>query len=94
MFTLADGTTTEVSSPDPGRALITGNAADANLFKTPSLWGINRTAPYFHDHSARDFDELLDHYQAFFDTAPTPLPVAHFTHQDREDLKAFLRLLD
>jgi cytochrome c peroxidase len=31
----------------------------ANVFKTPTLWGVKATAPYFHDNSAKDFDELL-----------------------------------
>lgn len=94
VFTNPDGSTTNVVSPDPGRALITGNAADADIFKAPTLWGINRTAPYFHDNSALDFDELIDQYELFFAGAPTPVPVARFTQQDRDDLKAFLRLLD
>ncbi len=59
IFTNRDGTTTRVSSPDPGRALITGDANDfesLNAFKIPSLWGAARTAPYFHDNSAKTLE--------------------------------------
>ena len=35
----------------------------ANLFKTPTLWGVSDTAPYFHDNSARNFDEVLKQYR-------------------------------
>lgn len=54
VFTNADGTTTHLVSPDPGRALITGIAESpafdqGNAFKIPTLWGTPRTAPYFHD---------------------------------------------
>jgi cytochrome c peroxidase len=63
----------------------------ANLFKVPTLWGVKDTAPYFHDNSAKDFDDLLKQYDLFFVTffgeAMTLTP------QDRADIKAFLRLL-
>lgn len=63
----------------------------ANMFKTPSLWGVKHTAPYFHDNSAKDFDELLGHYNAFFESqglGPNAL-----NPQDIEDIKAFMNLL-
>jgi cytochrome c peroxidase len=63
----------------------------ANLFKVPTLWGVKDTAPYFHDNSAKDFDDLLKQYDLFFVTffgdAMTLTP------QDRADIKAFLKLL-
>ena len=44
IFRNPDGTTTIVSTPDPGRALITGDPRlflfdSLNAFKIPSLWG-------------------------------------------------------
>ncbi|MGH8612581.1 MAG: hypothetical protein ACREYF_11250, partial [Gammaproteobacteria bacterium] len=70
VFRDPDGTTTVVSSPDPGRASITGDASDAiesvNAFKIPSLWGVSRTAPYFHDNSAKTLEDVLRHYAQFF----------------------------
>ena len=67
----------EVSSPDPGRALITGRADDffpfppgsfdhLNAFKISQLRGIRHTAPYFHDNSARTLDDVAEHYRKFF----------------------------
>jgi hypothetical protein len=33
----------------------------AGFFKTPSLWGVRHTAPYFHDNSAKKLGEVVDH---------------------------------
>jgi cytochrome c peroxidase len=49
---LEDGSETLVRSPDPGRALITGDAQSPdndslNAFKIPSLCGVSRTRPTF-----------------------------------------------
>jgi cytochrome c peroxidase len=68
----------DVSSPDPGRALITGRADDGfvalptasfdhlNAFKISALRGIRHTAPYFHDNSARTLEDVAEHYRKFF----------------------------
>ena len=67
----------EVSSPDPGRALITGRADDffpfppgsfdhLNAFKISQLRGIRHTAPYFHDNSAATLEDVVEHYSQFF----------------------------
>ena len=67
-----------VSSPDPGRALITGRADDnfvqlptasfdhLNAFKISPLRGIRHTAPYFHDNSAKTLEDVVEHYRKFF----------------------------
>lgn len=93
VFRNPDGSTTLVSSPDPGRALITGDANDAaqsrNAFKIPSLWGSARTAPYFHDNSARTLDEVAQHYARFF-AAISPIVL---TEQDQQDMVAYMKLL-
>ena len=63
VFKNADGTTSHVVSPDPGRALITGKATgfeDLNAFKIPTLWGVAETAPYFHDNSAKTLDDVVE----------------------------------
>jgi cytochrome c peroxidase len=102
----------ELSSPDPGRALITGRADDSdptspastfdnlNAFKISPLRGIRRTAPYFHDNSARTLDDVLRHYRTFFAIAtdldgpgPEP-PLVDLTDQDQRDIVAFIKLLD
>jgi len=68
----------ELSSPDPGRALITGRADDGNptnpastfdslnAFKISPLRGIRHTAPYFHDNSAKTLEDVVEHYRQFF----------------------------
>jgi hypothetical protein len=94
-FTLADGSKMVVVSPDPGRALITGDPNDAFNFKISSLWGIKDTAPYFHDNSSRTLEEVLNHYNRLFqfinDQVPDLLPL--MTDQDQADIIAFLKLL-
>jgi cytochrome c peroxidase len=61
------------TSSDPGRALLTGFATlgppaadDWNKLDVPSLRGISKTAPYFHNNSAATLEEVVDHYTAFF----------------------------
>ena len=38
-----------------------------NATKIQSLRGISRTAPYFHDHSARTLEEVMEHYVKIFE---------------------------
>lgn len=103
IFTNPDGSETIVSSPDPGRALITGDAQSplfdsVNAFKIPSLWGVRRTAPYFHDNSAKTLEDVVRHYAEFFkvitDPAGSGNPALVLTEQDQADIVAFLKLLN
>jgi cytochrome c peroxidase len=103
IFTNPDGTTTKVSSPDPGRALVTGDPRvfpfdSFNAFKIPSLWGVSRTAPYFHDNSAKSLEELVEHYKQFFIVVSTPPgggdPTIVLSDQDMADIVAYLKILD
>jgi hypothetical protein len=64
----------------------------ANFFKTPTLWGVKDTAPYFHDNSAKDLDDMLAQYDRLFLRRPIGGAIA-LTPQDKEDIKAFLKLL-
>lgn len=89
VVTNADGTTQTIASPDPGRALITGNPADANNFRIPTLWGVKNTAPYFHDNSAKDFAQLTAHYSDYFQIVGLPA----LTAQEQADINAYLELL-
>jgi cytochrome c peroxidase len=86
-----DGTTF-VSSPDPGRALITGLAADVDAFKIPQLRGIRDTAPYFHDNSAKTLEDVAAHYTRFFSFVTGGF--ISLTEQDEADMVAFMKLLD
>jgi cytochrome c peroxidase len=100
-----DGTI-EITSPDPGRALTTGVADDiangtfdqTNAFKISPLRGIRRTAPYFHDNSAGTLEDVVEHYRRFFLIVSDPPgdegPVIVLTGQDKQDIVAFMKLLD
>lgn len=44
---------------DKGREEVTGNKADASMFRTPTLRNITDTAPYFHNGSVNDLDEAV-----------------------------------
>ncbi len=79
-----------IESPDPGLALQTGDPATANLFRIPTLWGAKDTAPYFHDNSAKNLEEVMQHYDAYFQivlgTGLTP--------EEQADIVAYMQLLE
>ena len=102
VFTNPDGSKAHLVTPDPGRALITGIGVEdgtftnLNSFKISSLWGISRTAPYFHDNSAKTLEDVLAHYTLFFGfdpDGPGPVEGIILTAQDQADMVAFLKLL-
>ena len=105
VFTDPDGTTTRLMSPDPGRALITGIGKESgqfdnvNAFKIPTLWGVSRTAPYFHDNSSRTLEDVVAHYNKFFEVASDPDgpgpkgPLVVLSQDDEADIVAYLKLL-
>jgi cytochrome c peroxidase len=72
-----------------------------SFFKTPTLWGSPQTAPYFHDNSAKDLAEVMDHYNFTFSTLPEGLfdigceyqDPECLSPQDIEDIIAFMQLL-
>ncbi len=78
-----------------------------NATKTPSLRGISRTAPFFHDHSAADLEAVVRHYVDFFEfhfrrtcTKATSEGVCtearldgRLSEQDVLDIVAFMELL-
>ncbi|MEO8705975.1 MAG: hypothetical protein ABI867_38455 [Kofleriaceae bacterium] len=85
-----DGTTVQVASPDPGRALITGNPGDANFFRIPTLWGSANTGPWFHDNSAKTLAQLAQHYSDYFQIVGLPA----LTAQEQSDIIEYLKLLE
>jgi len=93
-FIFNEGTLDEksVTSPDPGRALTTGDFDDVNVFKTSPLRGIRLTAPYFHDNSAKTLEDVAAHYARFFTFSTNGL--VNLTSQDQRDMVAFMKLLD
>lgn len=111
-FTQPNGTLVRRTSSDPGRALLSGfvggpaGTDDWNKFDVPSLRGIARTAPYFHNNSVDTLEQVVDQYIAFFKHAQFNAPVVppfattdgvHFDRQplpeEREALVAYLRKL-
>jgi cytochrome c peroxidase len=70
---LPNGRSIVLESSDPGTVLTDVRAVETvggnqvfNRFDVPQLRGINRTAPYFHDHRAKTLEEVVKHYQSFF----------------------------
>ena len=63
----------------------------AGFFKIPSLWGVKKTAPYFHDNSAKTLEEVAAFYTNMFANNPD-FPV-QLTAQDEADMIAYLKLL-
>lgn len=68
----------------------------ANMFKTPQLFGVRHTAPYFHDNSAKTLEEVLEQYKFMF-TSNLGFPITDsnilLTDQDVKDIIAFLKVL-
>jgi cytochrome c peroxidase len=106
IFINPDGSESRVRSADPGRALITGVGEETgtfdnvNAFKISPLWGIRRTAPYFHDNSAKTLEAVAAHYALFFSIITDPdgpgpaQPLVVLTPQDQADIVAYMKLLD
>ena len=82
----------------PGLIEITGRAADAGRFRTPSLRNVAVTAPYMHDSSIPDLRGVLAHYAGAGRAPGHPMKdgmIAGFTATGAEidDLIAFLESL-
>jgi cytochrome c peroxidase len=101
VVTNPDGTTTVAASPDPGCVLIPNTCQKQpvalaakitqGFFKTPSLWDLNKTAPYFHDNSAATLSDVIDEYARMFAAAGGNNPL---TDQDKADILAYMALLN
>lgn len=66
VVTLPDGTQQTVVTSDPGRGLITGDIREFGQFDVPTLFGVSKTAPYFHNNSVATLEQVIDQYQALF----------------------------
>ena len=100
-----------VRSPDVGLLLnpnpptlpptVIPRAFFAELFKIPTLWGIEDTAPYFHNNGAKTLRDAVAHYQRFFNFTEAQDPVGSrslggfivLTDTDVDDIVAYLKLL-
>ncbi|MEO8429025.1 MAG: cytochrome c peroxidase [Verrucomicrobiota bacterium] len=63
-----------IPSTDPGKALLTGSPTDMNGFEMTTLYGIFKTAPYFHDNSAATLEDVVRHYQLVFEAVRRVIP--------------------
>jgi cytochrome c peroxidase len=88
---------------------VPGGPGDIQHFDNPSLRGIARTAPYFHNNTAATLEDVLEHYKQFFKfvaiqqpaaplltTKPGVVPPVHdrpFTDAEVPALLAYLRKL-
>jgi len=70
---------------DPGKALISGKCADVDKLKVPVLRGLAARAPYFHNGSAANLNEVVNFYNDRFQMG--------LTQEQKDDLAAFLNSL-
>ena len=76
-----------IRAGDLGYYQVSGDARDKYHFRVPSLRDVSRTAPYFHDGSAKTLSEAIEimlEYQLGIVAPP----------EDVEDIEAFLKSLD
>jgi cytochrome c peroxidase len=85
------------ATPDGGRANATKKPEDTGAFKTPTLRDVAKSAPYFHDGSAKTLEEAVDIMLAggkpnqYLDKKN--LNPQRVLPEQREDLLNFLRSL-
>jgi cytochrome c peroxidase len=85
-------------SSNAGLAEFTRRPADSGMFRTPGLRNVALTAPYMHDGSMENLEEVIDHYAAAgrARTNPNKDPLIRgfrLTARNRADLVAFLQSL-
>ena len=86
LYTLhCDATGADITTTDPGRAMLTGNCDDIGKVKGPILRGLAARPPYFHNGSAATLADVVDFYDTRFNL--------HLTPQQKADLVAFLGAL-
>lgn len=84
------------SEPDVGRYAQRPLKSMMGAFKTPTLRDIERTAPYFHDGSAKTLMQVVEHYnkggEVMTNLSPSMQPL-NLSDREKEDLVAFMRAL-
>lgn len=84
-----------------GRAVVTDEASDVGLFKTPTLRNVEKTAPYMHDDRFATLEDVVEHYSGgivYSETVDTLMPSISgggfgFTASEKADLVSFMRAL-
>ncbi|VBD50723.1 cytochrome c peroxidase [Burkholderia pseudomallei] len=88
---IGDRVATHTDEAQLGRFNVTLEPVDIGLFRTPSLRGVSRTAPYMHDGSVPTLEDAVDrevYYRSLQAGRPLNLSV-----EERLDLAEFLRSL-
>ena len=81
---------------DPGRYAVTKNPEDRGAFKTPTLRGIEHSAPYMHDGAFSTIEQVVEFYNAGGGTTSPRSKLIfplQLTAQQKSDLVAFMRTL-
>jgi cytochrome c peroxidase len=91
---------------DPGRAAITGNPYDFEAFDIPTLRGISKTAPYWHNNISATLEEVVELYSDQLlsrfpllvqpgekEHGDGPGPQESMTRQQKDDLVKYLKRL-
>jgi len=80
-----------------GRMRVTGNPQDYKAYSTPILRNVMKTAPYFHNGSAKTIEEVIEFYDRGGLPSPTTDPRVSFklelTKLDKFNLITFLHTL-
>ena len=91
----------DAENPDVGRGKVSGDEQDTGAFKTPSLFDISKSAPYFHDGSVATLEEAVDlmlsggKENEWLDvTNLEDAKNANLSDEETADLLAFLGALD
>jgi cytochrome c peroxidase len=108
-FIVGPNFSAQLYTTDPGRAAITGNPYDFEAFDIPSLRGIGKTAPYWHNNISGDLAAVVelysDHLLSKFPMLVQPGekekdqdggdigPEQTMTRQQKDDLLAYLKRL-
>lgn len=83
--------------PDAGRRVITNREEDEGAFKTPTLRGVVKTAPYMHNGRFQTLEEVVRHYNFGGVTdeenpyRDTRLEVLYLREKQTADLVTFLK---
>lgn len=87
----------DAPKPDVGRFTVSKVEKDTGAFKTPTLLDISKSAPYFHDGSAKTLEEAVDFMLGGGKDNPhldkKNLQKQTLTKEERDDLLAFLKSL-
>jgi cytochrome c peroxidase len=107
-FILGPNQGSQLYSTDPGRAAITGDPYDFEAFDIPTMRGIAKTAPYWHNNISETLEDVVelysDHLLSKFPTLTQEGqkeedvdgdigPPQAMTNEQKKDLLAFLQKL-